>query len=413
MAAPDVTADALRPLVFSIALRMVGSAGEAEDLVQEAYLRLHREGDVRAPKAFLTTVVTRLAIDHLRSARVRRETYTGDWLPEPLVSAPGTDEQVERDETVSIAFLVLLERLEPVERAVYVLHELLGFAHEEIAPVVGKSVPNCRQILRRAKQHVDAGRPRFEPSRERREALLARFLAAVRGGDVDGLVGLLAADAVHVADGGGKARATQVPILGGDKVARLWAAFGQRPEAAEVELVAVDVNGQPGVAALGPDGALVVVITRRRRRRPHPARLGGAQPGQAGRRGGGAGRGTGRSRAARRLVQRHVRLGAVHPALAHAGSAAVQRVDLADAVAQRELAPVARVQVLLQLVRGHERGDRADLAHPLAAVRGAGRRPVRHAGLLEQADGVLAQPVAGECAARVHHLARRRWPRPA
>ena len=257
----DVTADALRPLVFSIALRMVGSAGEAEDLVQEAYLRLHREGDVRAPKAFLTTVVTRLAIDHLRSARVRRETYTGDWLPEPLVSAPGTDEQVEHDETVSIAFLVLLERLEPVERAVYVLHELLGFSHDEIAPVVGKSVANCRQILRRAKQHVDAGRPRFEPSRERREALLARFLAAVRGGDVEGLVGLLAADAVHVADGGGKVRATIVPILGGDKVARLWAAFGRRPEAAAVDLVPVDVNGQPGVAAVGPDGELVTVIT--------------------------------------------------------------------------------------------------------------------------------------------------------
>jgi RNA polymerase sigma-70 factor, ECF subfamily len=261
MTARDVTADALRPLVFSIALRMVGSAGEAEDLVQEAYLRLHREGDVRAPKAFLTTVVTRLAIDHLRSARVRRETYTGDWLPEPLVSAPGTDEQVEHDETVSIAFLVLLERLEPVERAVYVLHELLGFSHDEIAPVVGKSVANCRQILRRAKQHVDAGRPRFEPSRERREALLARFLAAVRGGDVEGLVGLLAADAVHVADGGGKVRATIVPILGGDKVARLWAAFGRRPEAAAVDLVPVDVNGQPGVAAVGPDGELVTVIT--------------------------------------------------------------------------------------------------------------------------------------------------------
>ena len=261
MTARDVTADALRPLVFSIALRMVGSAGEAEDLVQEAYLRLHREGDVRAPKAFLTTVVTRLAIDHLRSARVRRETYTGDWLPEPLVSAPGTDEQVEHDETVSIAFLVLLERLEPVERAVYVLHELLGFSHDEIAPVVGKSVANCRQILRRATQHVDAGRPRFEPSRERREALLARFLAAVRGGDVDGLVGLLAADAVHVADGGGKVRATIVPILGGDKVARLWAAFGRRPEAAAVDLVPVDVNGQPGVAAVGPDGELVTVIT--------------------------------------------------------------------------------------------------------------------------------------------------------
>lgn len=261
MAAPDVTADALRPLVFSIALRMVGSAGEAEDLVQEAYLRLHREGDVRAPKAFLTTVVTRLAIDHLRSARVRRETYAGDWLPEPVVSAPGTAEQVEHDETVSIAFLVLLERLEPVERAVYVLHELLGYSHDEIAPVVGKSVPNCRQILRRAKQHVDAGRPRFEPSRERRELLLARFLAAVRGGDVDGLVGLLAADAVHVADGGGKARATAVPIAGGDKVARLWAAFGRRPEVAAIDLLPADVNGQPGVVAVTPDGEVVTVLT--------------------------------------------------------------------------------------------------------------------------------------------------------
>jgi RNA polymerase sigma-70 factor (ECF subfamily) len=261
MAAPDVTAAALRPLVFSIALRMVGSAGEAEDLVQEAYLRLHREGEVRAPKAFLTTVVTRLAIDHLRSARVRRETYAGDWLPEPVVSVPGTDEQVEQDETVSIAFLVLLERLEPVERAVYVLHELLGFAHEEIAPVVGKSVANCRQILRRAKQHVDAGRPRFEPSRERREALLARFLAAVRGGDVDALVGMLAADAVHVADGGGKVRATAVPILGGDKVARLWAAFGRRPEAEAVELVPAEVNGQPGVVAVTPAGEIAVVLT--------------------------------------------------------------------------------------------------------------------------------------------------------
>src|SRR5215213_573159 len=252
MAAPDVTADALRPLVFSIALRMVGSAGEAEDLVQEAYLRLHREGEVRAPKAFLTTVVTRLAIDHLRSARVRRETYTGDWLPEPVVSAPGTHEQVERDETISIAFLVLLERLEPVERAVYVLHELLGYAHEEIAPVVGKSAANCRQILRRAKQHVDAGRPRFEPSRERREALLARFLAAIRAGDVEGLVGLLAADAVHYADGGGKAQATLKPIFGADKVARLWAALGTRPEQYEVR--PVDVNGQPGVAGYADDG---------------------------------------------------------------------------------------------------------------------------------------------------------------
>src|SRR5215218_8753156 len=174
MAAPDVTHDDLRPLLFSVAYRMVGGVGEAEDLVQEAYLRLLRsEEEVEAPKAFLTTVVTRLAIDHLRSARVRREAYVGPWLPEPLVSAPGAEDRVERDETLSIAFLALLERLTPVERAVYVLHELFGYGHDEIAAIVEKSPANCRQILARARRHVDAGRPRFEPSRERREALLA------------------------------------------------------------------------------------------------------------------------------------------------------------------------------------------------------------------------------------------------
>src|ERR687897_1207054 len=150
MAAADVTTtEELRPLLFSLAYRMVGVVGEAEDLVQEAFLRLHRAGDaVESPKAFLTTVVTRLAIDHLRSARVRREAYVGPWLPEPLVSEAPADERVERDETISLAFLALLERLTPVERAVYVLHELFGYAHDEIAEVVGKTSANCRQILR-------------------------------------------------------------------------------------------------------------------------------------------------------------------------------------------------------------------------------------------------------------------------
>jgi RNA polymerase sigma-70 factor (ECF subfamily) len=227
--------------------------------VQEAFLRFHGADGVESPKAFLTTVVTRLAIDHLRSARVRREAYVGPWLPEPLVTEPGVGEQVEQDETLSLAFLALLERLTPVERAVYVLHELFGYAHDEIGEVVGKSPANCRQILARARRHVDAGRPRFEPSRERRQALLDRFLAAVRVGDVDGLVGILAADAVHYADGGGKARATLVPILGAEKIARLWARLGttQGP----YELVAVDVNGQPGVAGVAPDGTLLTVIT--------------------------------------------------------------------------------------------------------------------------------------------------------
>jgi RNA polymerase sigma-70 factor (ECF subfamily) len=260
MAAADVTPEDLRPLLFSLAYRMVGSVGEAEDLVQESFLRLHRAGEeVESPKAFLTTVLTRLAIDHLRSARVRRETYVGPWLPEPLVTESGVGEQVEEDETLSLAFLALLERLTPVERAVYVLHELFGYSHEEIAEVVGKSAANCRQILARARRHVDAGRPRFEPSRERRQALLDRFLAAVRVGDVDALVGMLAADAVHYADGGGKARATLLPIHGADKIARMWAHFGttQGP----YELVSLDVNGQPGVAGVAPDGTLLVVLT--------------------------------------------------------------------------------------------------------------------------------------------------------
>jgi RNA polymerase sigma-70 factor, ECF subfamily len=258
MAATDVTEE-LRPLLFSLAYRMVGTVGDAEDLVQEALLRFHREGDVDAPKAFLTTVVTRLAIDHLRSARVRRESYVGPWLPEPLVSAPDASDRVERDETLSLAFLALLERLTPIERAVYVLHELFGYSHDEIAPIVEKSSANCRQILTRARRHVDEGRPRFEPSRERREALLARFLAAIRVGDVDGLVGLLAADAVHYADGGGKARATPQPIYGAAKIARLWASLGttQGP----YELRPVDVNGNPGVLALDPDGRLLTVLT--------------------------------------------------------------------------------------------------------------------------------------------------------
>jgi RNA polymerase sigma-70 factor, ECF subfamily len=204
-------------------------------------------------------VVTRLAIDHLRSARVRREAYVGAWLPEPIVTVGGTEEEVEEDETLSLAFLALLERLTPVERAVYVLHDLFGYAHDEIAEVVEKSSANCRQILVRARRHVDAGRPRFEPSRERRQALLDRFLAAVRLGDVDALVGLLAADAVHYADGGGKARATLNPIYGADKVARLWARLGTTQ--GEYTLRPVDVNGQPGVVGLAPDGTLLTVLT--------------------------------------------------------------------------------------------------------------------------------------------------------
>src|SRR5215203_5723303 len=264
MAAPDVTLDELRPLLFSLAYRMVGSVGEAEDLVQEAFVRLLRsEREVDDAKAFLTTVVTRLAIDHLRSARVRRESYVGEWLPEPLVreAAPGPAERAESDETLSLAFLTLLERLTPVERAVYVLHDLFGYSHDEIAEFVGKSVANCRQILARARRHVDAGRPRFEPSRREREALLERFLEAARAGNVAGLVELLAADAVSYADGGGKVRATPRPIHGAEKVARLWASISDPTRIGPYTVRVADVNGQPGAIAIGPDGSVLGVMT--------------------------------------------------------------------------------------------------------------------------------------------------------
>jgi RNA polymerase sigma-70 factor (ECF subfamily) len=262
MAAPDVTHEELRPLLFSLAYRLVGGVGEAEDLVQEAFLRLHRSPEpVVAPKAFLTKVVTRLAIDHLRSARVRREAYVGPWLPEPLVAdaAPGPADRVEDDETLSLAFLALLERLSPVERAVYVLHDLFDYGHPEIADMVGKSSANSRQILVRARRHVEQGRPRFEPSRREREALLGRFLDAIRVGDVQALIDLLAADAVSYADGGGKARATRLPIYGAEKVARLWAKLGTDNVPPVLRLA--DVNGQPGVVGVDADGRVVGVLT--------------------------------------------------------------------------------------------------------------------------------------------------------
>jgi RNA polymerase sigma-70 factor, ECF subfamily len=260
MAAPDVTGEELRPLLFSLAYRMVGAVGDAEDLVQEAYLRFHREREhVEQPKAFLTTVVARLAIDHLRSARVRREAYVGPWLPEPLVGDPGVDHGVERDETLSLAFLAMLERLTPVERAVFVLHEAFGYSHDEIAAIIEKSSASSRQLLARARRHVKPERPRFEPSRREREALLTRFLDAARAGNVQALVELLAADAVSYADGGGKARATRLPIYGAAKVARLWAKLGTDQWPAAISLA--DVNGQPGVVATDADGRVISVLT--------------------------------------------------------------------------------------------------------------------------------------------------------
>jgi RNA polymerase sigma-70 factor (ECF subfamily) len=253
--------------MFSIAYRMLGSASDAEDIVQEAFLRLHRESDkatkIESPKAYLSAVTTRLSIDHLRSARVRRERYVGTWLPEPLVTEEQDVEQhAVTADSLSMAFLVLLESLSPVERAVFLLREVFEYAYDEISTIVGKSEDNCRQIAVRARRQVEARKPRFDASRERREELARRFFEAVANGDQAGLVDLLAADVVVYADGGGKAAAFPRPVHGRERVVRLLlgpTARGGRVEVAGLR--AVSINGQPGALLLDPAGRPVVAIS--------------------------------------------------------------------------------------------------------------------------------------------------------
>ena len=259
MAPSSVTSEAyeqLRPLSFAIAYRMLGSVAEAEDIVQEAFLRLHRGGeDVEHPKAFLTTVTTRLAIDQLRSARARRETYLGPWLPEPVVTDSRPD-----DDSVSMALLITLESLTPVERAVFLLHDVFDYGYDEIAEIVGKSRDNCRQLALRARRHVDEHRPRFEPSREQREKLAARFFDAVRDGDLDGLVNLLAEDAVITGDGGGKASALPAPLVGNKKIAPVLLGFMRVAARRGYELEFAEVNGMPG-ALVREDGQILSALS--------------------------------------------------------------------------------------------------------------------------------------------------------
>ena len=250
----------MREIAFAVAYRMLGSVAEAEDVVQEALLRLHQAGDVLNPEAFVTTVTTRLAIDVLRSARVKRETYTGAWLPEPLVEED-TTRRVEDEETISLAFLTLLERLSPDERAVLVLRDAFDYEFAEIANVVGKSQPAVRQILSRARKRIEDGTPRFDPDPDERRALAARFLDAARGGDLDGLVALLAPDVVMTGDGGGKARALPRPMVGAAQVGKALSRFGEMAADWDVTFEAVLVNGQPGFRALDPDGRLINLIT--------------------------------------------------------------------------------------------------------------------------------------------------------
>jgi RNA polymerase sigma-70 factor (ECF subfamily) len=258
MGGPSVTRESyesLRPLAFSIAYRMLGSVSEAEDVVQEGLLRLHRADAVEHPKAFVATVVTRLSIDELRSARARRETYVGPWLPEPLVTDSRPD-----DESVSMALLVTLEALSPVERAVFLLHDVFDYGYDEIAEIVGKTRENCRQLAVRARRHVEARRPRFEPSREQRELLAARFFEAIREGDLDGLVSLLAEDAVATGDGGGKAAARKTPLHGGAKIARFMLGLMRVAERDRYVFDFCEVNGRPG-ALIRQDGKVVSALS--------------------------------------------------------------------------------------------------------------------------------------------------------
>jgi RNA polymerase sigma-70 factor, ECF subfamily len=241
-----------RGLLFSIAYRMLGSSADAEDMVQETFIRWQQTSgvDIRSARAFLVTIISRLCINHLHSARVQREEYFGEWLPEPLVTSPMDTDSPELsriDGSLSMAFLVLLERLNPVERAVFLLREVFDYEYSEIAEILGQSEANCRQILGRARQRVAEMRPRFDPSPQQRERLFHQFLKATSDGNLEGLVALLSSEVVLHSDGGGKAPALPKPIYGPDKVAR--AILGGNKKFAPPDLVRrmVEINGQPGL----------------------------------------------------------------------------------------------------------------------------------------------------------------------
>ncbi|WP_433465242.1 RNA polymerase sigma-70 factor [Spirillospora sp. CA-128828] len=254
----------LRPLLFSIAYRLLGSVSEAEDAVQETWLRYENSPTRPASaKAFLSATVSRISIDVLRSARVRRERYVGPWFPEPLLADPYEDPQrsAELADSLSMAALLLLERLSPLERAVFVLREVFAFGFPEIASAVGRSEAACRQLTVRARRHMDAGRPRFEAGRAEREKLAGRFLDAFRDGDVDGLTGLLAADVEMIGDGGGKAPQWADRFIGAGHVARVLAAFVPMFAHIGAEVEPHRLNGQPGAIFRDRDGKVLSTWT--------------------------------------------------------------------------------------------------------------------------------------------------------
>jgi RNA polymerase sigma-70 factor (ECF subfamily) len=248
----DATFETHRPLLFSIAYRMLGSASEAEDIVQDAWLRARQDdgADIRSARAYLTTIVTRLCIDHLRSAERTRMEYPGPWLPEPL--AEPNQDSVELASSLTTAFLVMLEQLAPIERAVFLLREVFELDFDEIASSVGKSEANTRQILTRARGRLRNPRPRFTASRRESEEIVRQFRQACVTGDVEGLMSLLHADAELVADGGGKATAATRPVLGADRIAKFLIGYAVKLHWSEPDLQLVTINGTPGLLMRHP-----------------------------------------------------------------------------------------------------------------------------------------------------------------
>jgi RNA polymerase sigma-70 factor (TIGR02957 family) len=254
----------LRPRAFAIAYRMLGSVAEAEDVVQEALIRVNttlEEGDtIESPRAYVATITTRLAIDELRSARARRETYVGEWLPEPVVVDTREDpaRQAEMADSLSLAFLVLLESLSPEQRAALLLHDVFDYDYAEIAKIIGKSEDNARQLAVRARRHVDEGKPRFEASKEKRDELAGRFFAAINDGELSSLEAMLSEDVVLKGDGGGKAPALARALHGRDRVARTLRNWGKTGLALPgISLRPAEINGQAGALYLDADGAVL------------------------------------------------------------------------------------------------------------------------------------------------------------
>jgi RNA polymerase sigma-70 factor (ECF subfamily) len=257
-----------RPLMFSIAYRMLGSAADAEDIVQDAYLRYQAvpPETIVSPKAFLGTIVTRLSLTRLQSAHAQRETYIGPWLPEPVLTERDSrlipTEQINLDDSLSMAFMVLLEELTPLERAVFLLREVFDYEYVEIAEMVGKEETACRQLLSRAKKHIAAHRPRFKPDREEHRRLLDRFMQVVQTGEMDGLMQLLADDVTLWADGGGKARGAALHPLHGREVVARFVVASTHFIAGDYHVELADINGEPAVVLrVGDEARVVLFIT--------------------------------------------------------------------------------------------------------------------------------------------------------